>query len=543
MGAPVTAIDFSGNMIVYDFVIAGGGAAGCVIAARLSDLDSAKVLLLEAGPTDSNPYIHMPVGFVKMTDGPLTWGYSTVPQKNCYDREIPFAQGRVLGGGSSINAEVFTRGCPEDYDRWANDEGCAGWSFTDVQPYFIKSEDNDILANAFHGNNGPLGVSTLTPHPLTRVFVQACQQAGIPYTADFNGARQDGCGVYQTTTRDAKRCSAAVGYLTPAMTRSNLTVHTDCLVTRVVIENGRAVGVEYTRNGQFERASASQDVIVAAGAIGSPKLLMLSGVGRADHLRNHGIDVILDSPGVGENLQDHLDVDIVYELNGPHSFDKYAKWHWMVWAGLQYKLFKSGPVASNIVEGGAFWYGDTSSPTPDTQFHFLVGAGVEAGVPPVPTGAGCTLNSYFVRPQSRGSVRLRGGDPNLAPLVDPNYIDTDEDLRLSVEGLKMSRDIMTQPVFSKWIQKEHFPGSGVKTQTELEDYTRRHGRTSYHPVGTCKMGVDDLAVVDPALRVHGIEKLRVCDSSVMPSLVSSNTNAASIMIGEKAADLIKADVA
>jgi len=521
---------------MYDYVIVGAGSSGCAIAARLTEASDATVLLLEAGPRDTDPYIHMPVGFFKMTDGPLTWGYKTAPQKHCKDREIPYAQGRVLGGGGSINAEVFTRGCPEDYDRWANDEGCPGWSFAEVRPYFVKSEDNDTFSDDFHGVGGPQGVSNITPHPMTKVFVQACQQAGIPYTADFNGAKQAGCGVYQTTTRDARRCSAAVGYLNPARGRPNLTVETGALVRRLVIEDGRAVGVDYAVKGEAKSARANQEVIVAAGAIGSPKLMLLSGLGPAAHLREHGIDVVADLPGVGRNLQDHFDIDVVYEPFEQNSFDKYARLHWMLWAGLQYKLFKSGPVASNIVEGGAFWTVDKDAPTPDTQFHFLV----EAGVPPVPSGAGLTLNSYFVRPRSRGSVTLTSADPAAAPRIDPNYIDDPYDLKVSIEGVKMMREIMTRPVFARHIKTEHFPGEGVKTDADFEDYARSYGRTAYHPVGTCKMGGDAMAVVDPELRVCGIERLRICDSSVMPSIVSSNTNAATIMIGEKASDLIKA---
>ncbi len=525
---------------MYDYIIVGGGSSGCAIAARLSEMPDAKVLLLEAGPMDTDPYIRMPVGFFKMTDGPLTWGYKTVPQKNCNAREIPYAQGRVIGGGGSINAEIFTRGCPEDYDRWANEEGCAGWSFEEVRPYFVKSEDNDVLCNEYHGVGGPLGVSNITPHPMTKAFIQACQQAGIPYTPDFNGANQQGCGVYQTTTRDAERCSAATGYLKPAMGRPNLTVTTGALTNRVVIEDGRATGVQYTVKGQTTTAQASREVIIAAGAIGSPKLMMLSGLGPAEHLRQHGIDVVADIPGVGRNLQDHFDIDVVYELHEQNSFDKYAKLHWMLWAGIQYKLFKTGPVASNIVEGGAFWYADEAAKTPDLQFHFLAGAGVEAGVPPPSSGAGLTLNTYFVRPRSRGSVTLRSSDPKEAPNIDPNYVDDPYDMKISVEGIKKIRDIMTRPVFDKHIKKEHFPGDQVKTDAEFEEYARSHGRTAYHPVGTCKMGIDEMAVVDPELRVRGIEQLRVCDSSVMPSLISSNTNAPSIMIGEKASDLIKA---
>ena len=524
----------------FDYIIIGGGSAGCVLASRLSENNAVQVLLLEAGKKDSHPYIHMPVGFAKMTTGPYTWGLTTAPQKHANKREIPYAQGRVLGGGSSINAQVFTRGNPADYDRWANEEGCAGWSFKDVQPYFLRSEGNTILAGDYHGTEGPLGVSNIPdPQPLTRAFVQACQQLGMPYNPDFNGPVQDGAGVYQTTTRNARRCSVAVGYLKPALGRSNLQVETGCLVSRIVFKGNRATGVEYRQGGQLHKVHAESEILVTSGAIGSPKIMLLSGVGPADHLKQHGIEVVHDLPGVGQNLTDHYGIDIVYELKGPTSLDKYNKLHWMLWAGLQYQLFKAGPVTSNIVEGGAFWYADKSRPIPDLQFHFLAGAGVEAGVPAIPSGSGCTMNSYTLRPQSRGSVTLRSANPADKPIVDPNFIAERYDLKTSAEGVKISREIMRQSAFAKYIRREHFPGENVKTQADFEAYARQYGRTSYHPCGTCKMGVDAMAVVDPALRVCGLEGIRICDSSIMPSLIGSNTNAPTIMIGEKASDLIR----
>lgn len=525
-------------MTQYDYVVVGGGAAGCVLAARLSEDATVRVLLLEAGPADKDPYIHMPVGFYRMTAGPLIWSYNLAPQKHAADREIPYAQGRVLGGGSSVNAMVFTRGQAGDFDRWASDCGCPGWSFEEILPYYVRSEDNNRLAGAFHGTGGPLGVSDLiNPTELARAFVLACQQMGMPYNPDFNGARQAGCGLYQVSQRNGRR-SSAVEYLRRARGRPNLEVRTGCLATKIRVEGGAAVGVEYRRGGQVEFARAERETIVSSGAIGSPKLLLLSGLGPADELARLGIPVVCDLPGVGQNLHDHYDVDIIYDLNGPYSLDRYKRWHWMLWAGLEYKLFNKGPVTSNVVEGGAFWFGDRTQSTPDLQFHFLVGAGVEAGIAPVPSGSGCTMNSYFLRPRSRGAVTLRSADPAAAPVIDPNYLGDPYDLKISVEGLKVSREIMAQSAFRKYIRREHLPGPEVRSQAQCEEYARRYGRTSYHPVGTCRMGQGADAVVDPQLRVRGVGGLRVIDSSIMPVLTSSNTFAPTVMIAEKGSDLV-----
>lgn len=527
----------------FDYVIVGGGSAGCVLAARLSEDPTTRVCLIEAGGRDTHPLIHVPVGFAKMTTGPLTWGLVTAPQKHANHREIPYAQARVLGGGSSINAEIFTRGHPSDYDRWAEDEGAEGWSFKDIRKYFIRSEGNTLLSGDWHGTDGPLGVSNIPdPNPLSRAFVQSCQELGMPFNPDFNGASQAGAGIYQTTTKSNRRCSAAVGYLRPALQRPNLRLVTGACVLRVIFEGTRAVGVEYAVGASLSVARADAEVVVTSGAIGSPKLMMLSGIGPAAHLRAHNIDVVQDLPGVGQNLHDHFGIDIVAELKGHDSLDKYNKPHLAMWAGLQYILFKSGPVTSNVVEGGAFWYADGpgSQTKPDLQFHFLCGAGAEAGVPSVPKGSsGITLNSYTLRPKSRGSVTLRSADPKDTPIVDPNYLSDPDDLRVSVEGVKISREIFSQSALQKYIKDIRFPDMNVRTQADYEAYARQYGRTSYHPTCTCKMGRDAMSVVDPQLRVHGIDGLRICDSSIMPSLVGSNTNAPSIMIGERAADLIR----
>lgn len=526
----------------FDYVIVGGGSSGCVLAARLSENPAVSVCLVEAGGRDSHPYIHMPVGFAKMTTGPLTWGLVTTPQKHANNREILYAQAKVLGGGSSINAEVFTRGHPSDYDRWAEQEGAEGWAYKDIQKYFLRSEGNTVFSGVLHGTDGPLGVSNIPePNAMTLAFVRSCQENGIPYNPDFNGARQEGAGVYQTTTRNNRRCSASVGYLRPALGRPNLTVITGALVLRLLIEGRRAVGVEIVQGAGVTQVRAESEVLVTSGAIGTPKLMMLSGLGPSDHLRALGIEVKEHLPGVGQNLNDHFGVDIVAELKGHDSLDKYNKFHWMAWAGIQYALFRSGPVTSNVVEGGAFWYSSRhDGAPPDIQFHFLAGAGAEAGVPSVPKGAsGVTLNSYTLRPKARGTVTLRSADPRDNPVVDPNFLGHPADLRVSAEGVKISREIFSQPSLQKYIKEIRFPDANVRSQADYEAYTRQYGRTSYHPTCTCKMGKDEMSVVDPELRVRGIDALRICDSSVMPSVVGSNTNAATIMIGERAADLIR----
>jgi choline dehydrogenase-like flavoprotein len=527
-------------MAGYDYIIVGAGSAGCVMAARLSEMPDARVLLLEAGPKDTNPYIHVPVGFAKMTSGNLIWGYDTAPLKHANNRKVVYPQARVLGGGSSINAEIFTRGCPEDYDHWANDMGCKGWSWADLKHYFIKSEGNTRLAGSDHGTDGPLGVSDLrTPSPLSQGFVQGCMDIGMPYNPDFNSGKQEGTGLYQTTTKNGRRCSAAVGYLRPALKRPNLELRTGLTVKRIIIEKGHAKGIEIIEGGTVKRLDADREVIVTSGAIGSPKLLMLSGIGPAAHLRSVDVAVTDDLAGVGQNFHDHFSTDVVWQLNGAHSYDKYKKPHWAALAGLQYLMFRTGPVASNIVEAGAFWWGDRTEKTPDLQFHFLAGAGVEEGVGTVPGGNGATCNSYHTRPRSRGSVTLRSNKLDDAPIIDPNSFAEPYDLERHIDGIKITQEIGRAKSFAKYVEREHFPGANCKTKQDYIEVARANARSSYHPVGTCKLGTDDMAVVDLDLRVHGIEGLRVCDSSIMPQVVSSNTNAPTIAIAEKAADIIR----
>jgi choline dehydrogenase-like flavoprotein len=523
----------------FDYIIVGGGSAGCVLAARLSEIPEARVLMIEAGPRDTNPYIHMPVGFFKMTGGPLTWGYQTTPLTHANNRTAVYPQARVLGGGSSINAEIYTRGCPEDYDHWA-DMGCKGWSAKELHQYFIKSEGNTRLGGKDHGIDGPLGVSDLqTPNRVSLAYVQGCMEFGMPFNPDFNSGKQEGAGLYQTTTLNGRRCSAAVGYLKPVLKRKNLTVRTDLFVNRIIIEKGRATAIEVMEGGATKRIDASSEVIVTAGAIGSPKLMMLSGIGPSAHLQSVGITTQHHLPGVGENFHDHFSTDVTWVLNGPHSYDKYKKKHWQLMAGIQYLMFRNGPVASNIVEAGAFWWGDRKEKTPDLQFHFLAGAGVEEGVGTVPGGNGATCNSYHTRPRSRGYVRLRTSNPTDAPEINPNSFADPYDLDRHIEGIKVTQEVGHTRAMRKFVDREHFPGPSIKTRAEYEAVARANARSSYHPVGACKMGTDDMAVVDPQCRVHGIEALRICDSSIMPQVVSSNTNAPTIAIAEKAADMIR----
>lgn len=526
--------------MAYDYIICGAGPAGCALAHRLSEDPQVRVLLLEAGGRDSHPLFHMPAGFAKMTKGIASWGWSTVPQRHLDGRVLWYTQARVLGGGSSINAQIYTRGNARDYDAWAADGGCAGWSYREVLPYFRRAEDNQRFADVWHGTGGPIGVSVPeNPLPISEAFLRAAQEFGIPYNPDFNGARQGGIGHYQVTVRNARRSSAAVAYLRPIADRANLTVRPGAQVMRVLVESGRAVGVELaTARGGTEQVRAEGEVIVSSGAIGSPRLLLLSGIGPADHLRAVGVDVVHDLPGVGCNLQDHLDLYVIAECTGDHTYDGYARLHWSAWAGLQYLLFRKGPVASTLFETGGFWYADRTARSPDIQFHLGLGSGIEAGVEKL-RHAGVTLNTAFLRPRSRGTVRLASGDPSAMPLIDPNYWSDPYDRQIGLEGLRMAREILQQPALKPFILAERLPGPGHDGEEELARYAFRSCKTDHHPAGTCKMGVDAMAVVDPQLRVRGLEGLRVCDSSVMPFLVSSNTNAPTVMIGEKGADLIR----
>jgi choline dehydrogenase-like flavoprotein len=525
---------------MVDYIIVGAGPAGCVLANRLSEDKDVSVLLLEAGGADWHPFYHMPAGFAKMTKGIGSWGWQTVPQRHLNGRVLRYTQAKVIGGGSTINAQIYTRGNARDYDAWAEEEGCEGWSYREVLAYFKRAEDNQRFVNDYHSAGGPLGVSMpIAPLPICDAYLRAAQELGIPYNDDVNGARQEGVGFYQLTQRHARRSSAAVAYLNPARSRPNLTVRAGVLTTRVVVENGRAIGVEIIeRNGAPKILRADREILVTSGAMGTPKLLLQSGIGPADHLKSVGVPVVHDLPGVGENLQDHLDLFVIAECTGDHTYDNVAKLHRTVWAGLQYLLFKNGPVASSLFETGGFWYADKRARSPDVQFHLGLGSGIEAGVARM-KNAGVTLNSAFLRPRSRGTIRLASADPSAAPLIDPNYWADPYDRAMSIAGLRIARDIMRQNALKPFVLAERLPGPDKVSDDDLFDYGCLHAKTDHHPVGTCRMGLDAGAVVTPDLRVRGIESLRVCDASIMPKIVSSNTNAPTVMIGEKAADLVR----
>lgn len=524
-----------------DYIIVGGGSAGCVVASRLSEDEASSVLLLEEGPEDRSFAIHLPVMVYKTATGNLLQRFEQEPTPDNPKPNPPtMVQARVLGGGSSVNAMLYVRGIPSDYDGWA-EQGAEGWSYEDVLPFFKRAEDNDSFAGPAHASGGPLKVSSPEyVSPLTRIWLKACQERGIPHVSDFNSGIQAGSGLYQLTLRDGRRASAAVCYLKEARRRPNLTVSTGSRVLRLIVEGKRVTGVEYVKGGRKVSVKAEREVVLAAGAINSPRLLMLSGIGPGQHLAARGVPVIHDLPGVGRNLQDHMDVYLVYELKGSHGYDKYKKLHWKAWAGLQYALFRQGPVCSNIIEGGAFWRVNPEDPHADVQFAFLAGSGVEEGVRPVKGGSGCTLNACQIRPRSRGFVELRSPDPHDPPRIVPNYLSDPYDLETMARAVKLGREIMGQPVLAPLIRREILPDRPLAGMEDHRQYVKDQAQGALHPTGTCRIGKDPMAVVDSQLRVHGLIGLRVADASVMPCVPSGNTNAPAIMIGERVADFIRA---
>jgi choline dehydrogenase-like flavoprotein len=524
-----------------DYVIVGGGSAGCVLAARLSEDPSVHVALLEAGPPDTSVLIHCPAGLAALAkNGQVNWAFQTVPQPGLNGRRGYQPRGKVLGGSSSVNAMIYARGHRSDYDGWAA-EGNAGWSWDAVLPYFRKAEHNERGADAFHGTGGPLNVMDLrSPHRFGPVFVEAAQQAGYRENRDFNGPEQEGVGLYQVTHKNGERFSAAKAYLAPNRQRPNLRVITGAHATRVLLEGRRAVGVAYREGGVEHELRARREVILSAGALLSPQLLMLSGIGPAAHLREHGIAVVHDLPGVGRNFHDH--VDVVQVIDAPHLTDLFGLSATgivnVVKGILEWRRQRSGLLTTNFAEAGGFIRSTPEEAIPDLQLHFVIGKLLDHGRKTV-FGHGYSCHVCLLRPKSRGSVTLASADPLAAPRIDPNFLADPDDVRRLVRGFRLMREILAQPALAAFRGRELPDSAAARDDAAIEAFIRDHADTIYHPVGSCRMGNGPLDVVDAQLRVRGVASLRVVDASIMPSVVGGNTNAPVIMIGEKAADLLK----
>jgi choline dehydrogenase-like flavoprotein len=528
---------------MFDYVIVGGGSAGCVLASRLSEDPAVKVALLEAGPADSSVLIHCPAGLALMAQTKIAnWAYATVPQKGLNGRKGYQPRGKVIGGSSSINAMIYIRGQKEDYDDWAA-QGNSGWSFDDVLPYFKRSERNERGADTWHGADGPLNVKDLTsPNRFGPIFVEAGKQVGYPVNHDFNGESQEGVGMYQVTHKNGERWSAAKGYLTPHLTRANLKVITGAHATKVLFESKRAVGVEYRQGGEIKTAKAAREVILSGGAFTSPQLLMLSGVGAAAHLQDKGIAMLHDLPGVGQHLHDHMDAVQVY--NAPKLTELFGlSLTGMVNAVkgiLEWRKARTGILTTNFAEAGGFIKSSPQEARPDLQFHFVIGKLINHGRTPT-WGHGYSCHVCVLRPKSRGSVKLASSDPFEPPLIDPAFMQDADDVQRMVKAFKIMRNVMNQPALAGFSGKELPLSATSQTDAQIEQFIRNNGDTIYHPVGTCRMGSGSLDVVDARLRVHGLQNIRVVDASIMPQLVSGNTNGPTIMIAEKAADMIRED--
>ncbi len=521
----------------YDYIIVGAGSAGCVLAHRLSADPTIRVLLLEAGGRDDSFLIHMPAGIARLITPKVNWLYETEPQAGLHGRRLFWPRGKTLGGSSSINAMVYIRGQPRDYDHW-RDLGNPGWGYQDVLPYFRRAENNEAIYDDWHGCGGPLNVCERRyTNPLSRLFVEAAAASGLARNADFNGREQDGAGLYQVTQRAGRRCSAASAYLHPVARRPNLTVVTGALALRILLEGRRATGIEYARGGAALEARAEREVLLAAGAINTPQLLLLSGIGPPDELREQGLAARHELPGVGRNLQDHLDIHVIHACTQPVTLDPLARGFGAARTALRYALLKNGPGVSNVAEAGAFLRCDPQSPGPDVQLHFIPAYVVDHGRRRLP-GYGMTLHVCYLRPASRGTIRLASARPAQPPRIDPAYLSAPADLAPLIAGIRRAREIYAQAPLRGYLGEEVFPGAERRSDAQLEHFIRGAAETEYHPVGTCRMGTDEQAVVDPQLRVRGLEGLRVVDASIMPTLVSGNTNAPTIMIAEKAADLI-----